>query len=439
MSDSGSPRNLTGLRARLSQRCLQLASALFIVGLMLGLLAAWGERRAAANITWRDPADTIHPASIAPDLTVLGLAGVHDSQVLALAMEMHELETTHALLALGVDLRDGQRMNGWLWLALRYQEAGQTQRASQANCLAGNGAILGADLPVLSRTTTLLAVGRGLIPLHDKPRARFYLGQAALLAARAPQLSPYQRRTLLEQLVPAIVQAGGKREDWNALAKTVERGSDGARGTAFFQPTTPAGTGQSAAGRANDAALIAARNTRQTAAAAWLGISANASGESPSGVGQEVRQALRQALLNEDAAVHQYVARSEATPESTTAAQEILLRWLLLKRLIAAGGVGVGLVPEWESSRNEINATLTAAWADWLALEKDTADHDAGGTFSGLPAPAAHRAIMAAYWGLYPDARVADLLPAAQPGHGFGGLRLTVLEPGTPPVVGWSE
>ncbi|UCC62210.1 MAG: hypothetical protein JSV36_15725 [Anaerolineae bacterium] len=433
------PPARSNLRSTLARRCLQLALMLFVLALVPTLLAFWGQRRAIVNAAWRDPADNIRAAAVAPDLALLSLAGVPDGQVLALSMDMAELETARALLAFSPDLTDAQRMNGWLWLARHYQGAEQAGRAAQAYRLAGVGAVLSADLPDLLRTQTLLVVGRQLIELHDKPSARLYLQQAALIAAYTPHLTAYHRRSLLEGLVPAILHAGGDRNDWDALAETVENGSD-ASGAIGGSPSATPGSWNDAPPD-NDAALVLARDARRAAAAAWLTFSsaANQAGEETVAVAQQdARQALRQALLAEDAAVDRYTAR-DATNPPQPAAQETRLRWLLLKRRIAAGGAGVGLVPEWESSRGEVDAALTAAWADWLALQTDS--EEAGLTFiyQRLPVDAARQAIVAAYWGLYPDAPVADLLPAARPISGFGRLRLTVLEPGTPPVVGWSE
>ena len=79
-------------RADLARRCLQLALVLCLIGLVPGLLAIWGQRRAVADAAWRDPADDVRPEAIAPDLALLSLAGTQDDQLLALAMESGELE-----------------------------------------------------------------------------------------------------------------------------------------------------------------------------------------------------------------------------------------------------------------------------------------------------------------------------------------------------------
>jgi hypothetical protein len=423
----------TSSRIGVARRCLQLALLLCLIGLVPTSLAIWGERRAAAATAWRNPADDTHPAAIAPDLALLSLAGVPDDQVLALAMEASELETVRALLAFSADLTDQQRMNGWLWLAYRYQKAEQRGRATQAYRLTGGGAVLSGHLPDLLRTETLLTVGRQLIALHDEPGARYYLRQAALIGAHAPHLTDYYRRRLLERLIPTSLRAGGKRDDWIALARTVKSGTARGGSVAFtWHDATPG----------EDAALVAARDARRAAAATLLAGGAASDRD---------RQALRQALLNEDAAADEYLKRTLAMPASTRevglAAQETWLHWLLFKRRIAAGGAGAGLVPEWESSREQINAALTVAWADWLTLYTNPTDADpmsGGQTLVNsaeprLAASASRRAIVAAYWGLYPDASVADLVPVAQGLSSPGGLRLIIIKPGTPPLVGWSE
>lgn len=403
-------------RAALARRCLQLALVLCAIGLVPAFLAIWGQRRAAADAAWHNPADDLRPAAIAPDLALLSLAGVPDDQVLTLAIETGELETTRALLVFSADLADQQRINGWLWLAYRYQQAEQRHHAAQAYRLAGIGAVLSDDLPDLLRTETLLSVGRQLVALHDKPSARFYLSQAALIGANASNLTDYHRRSLLERLIPASLQAGGRRENWIALAKKVKNNTGRGRSeTSPWRNVTPG----------SDAALAEARDERRAAAADWLAMVTGTSSElAPT---EAVRHTLRQALWAEDAAIDRYLERA-LTDDNNLAAQETRLRWLLLKRRIAAGGAGAGLMPEWESSREQIEAALTAAWADWLA---------SGTGGQGWTDQASRRAVVAAYWGLYPEAPVADLLLAARRTTSFGGLRLTIITAGTPPLVGW--
>jgi hypothetical protein len=418
-----------------------LALVLFVVGLVPTGMAVWGERRATASAAWRDPADNIRAGAIAPDLAVLSLAGVPDAEVIALSMEMGELETTRALLAFSADLTDAERTSGWVWLAYRYADTGQTERAAQAYRMAGLGAILSADLPDLLRTETLLAVGQQLIPLHDKAGARLFLQQAALIGAHSPRLTPHHRRFLLERLVPASVRTGGGSDDWLSLDEMVQSGQAGGGSIANAQSATGLGWAYNIPER--DPVLIQARDARRAAAAAWLTnmstSETRAEGSPPAESEEETWRELRQALLTEDAAVERYTVRTQAVDGAALATQETQLRWLLLKRRIAAGGAGEGLVPEWESDRDEIDAAVTAAWRNWLALQTGQAGIDLAGGYQVPDARAARWAMTAAYWGLYPNAPVSDLLLAAQSISGSGSLRLSILESGAPPIVGWSE
>lgn len=428
-------------RAALARRFLQLALVLLIIGLIPGLVALWSQRRASAAVVWRNPADNIHVAAIAPDLALLSLAGVPDDQTLALAMEKSELATVHAILALSTDLSDARRTNGWLWLAHSYHRTGQSQWAVQAYYLAGSGAVMGTDIHDLLRAETLLAVGQGLTELHDRTSAPFLLGQAATIAAYSPRITPYHRRSLLERLVPASLRAGGERDDWKALTKAVKSGTvqggniadSGIAGKGVWQDTP----------LIDDSALVQASDARRAVAAEYLEAMIAkpdaADGPVQGGIHQDAKQALRSALLNEDAAVERYMEQHRGTQETRCSAQQVLLRWLLLKRRIAAGGFGSGLMPEWESNREAIDAALAATWTEWLALQTDTTATSLGGDFQALRPGVARQATIAAFWGLYPDAPIEDLVAFAQSASGFGRLRLTVLEPGTPPVVGWSE
>lgn len=415
----------------LARRCLQLAFVLFIIGIFATLLAVWGQRRAAANAMWRNPADSIDTTAVASDLAALSLAGVQDEQVLALAMEKGELAATHAVLALGADLTDAQRVSGWLWLANRYQKAGQIERAAQAYRLAGRGAVLGQELTDLLRTDALVAIGQGLLTLHDQTSARFFLSQAAAIGAYASDLGEFHRRSLLERLLPSLVRAGGQRDDWLALAKSIKTGVPG---TSRFSVASASGWRDSESD--GNAALVNARNSRRAAAARWL--KAVSDGADTNTL-QEVRQILRETLVTEDTAVNQYWEGQAKTRITGLSASKIRLGWLLLKRQIAAGGMGADVMPDWESDREAIDASLAAAWTDWLVLQANSPISGSPANLQNLPVQVARQAIAAAYWGLYPDAPLTDLVLAAQSVGGSERLGLTVLEPGTPPVVGWSE
>ena len=431
--ETNKPKVQSVRKAGLARRCFQLAFVLVIIGATLGLLALWGQRRAAAAAVWRNPADNIQVAAVARDLALLSLAGVPDAQVLTLAIETGELATTHALLALSVDLADVQRMNGWLWLAHRHHAIGQDERAAQAYRMAAGGAILGPDVPDLLRVETLLAAGQGLTELHDKANARFFLKQAAIIGTHSPHLTTYHRRSLLERLVPASLQAGGERDDWSTLARAVK--NDTAKGGNFGAPPSPKETEWRGVTPDLDVTLVQARDARRAAAAEWLGNRPTDADDTEGSTqnGTERIEALRAALQAEEAAMNRAAERKAGEGASGLATTQAQLRWLSLKRRIAAGGFGPNLMPEWESDRDVIESALVNVWTDWLALQADRTDV---GFAAGYQA---RQAIMAAYWGLFPEAPMADLLPVAQSTHGLGNLRLTIVDSEMPLLVGWSE
>jgi hypothetical protein len=438
MTLSDDAKTPASFKAILARRCLQLALVMFVIGIFLALLAQWGERRATANAAWRNPGDTIELKAVAPDLAALSLAGVPDAQVLTLSIALGELETTRAILAFGADLSDKERSNGWLWLADRYHQANQMDRAAHAYRLAGDGAILGTNIDDLLRTKILLAVGQGLLASHDKERSRFYLSQSAIIGGNSNQLGAYHRHTLLEQLVPAILQAGGYRDDWKNLAETTKRVNAGVH----LNGSVPTILGQEGI---SAAPFAQAQDARREAAAVWLATITEAQGDGQTDTNL-TRVALVEALREEDSAVNQYVTSGPGSAADRLAAQETLLHWLLLKRRIAGGGLGTRLIPEWEDDREEIEESLSAAWREWLALQspsiiiEETTSLPFGiSEIEGVAPEAARLAIAAAYWGLYSDAPVPELLSAAQARGEFGGLQLTILEPGEPPVVGWSR
>lgn len=402
------------IRSVLARHLPRLAFVFAVVGLILSGLAIWGERRAAAKVSWYDPLGDVQPTAIAPDLALLSLAGVPDSQVLSLALTADEMGTVRALLTFSAELSDLERVGGWMILAQHYQMAGRDQAAARAYRLVGYNVVLGPDLPDLIRVETLLAAGRQLARLHDEHNARFCLAQATLIAAYSRDLTAFHRRSVLERLVPIYLQVGGNYKDWNVLAEAAEkRISLQAKRGEYDWRASPGG----------DVALVAAQDARRAAASALR--EALALGEDDAGP----KQALHQALLAEDAAVTRY-----ATGKTDPAALETQLLWLLTKRQVAWGGFGDRLVPEWgtEAAKADIDAALKVAWQAWQLAYQNRG-------------PADSYALVAAYWGLYPQASIEDLFGemGAQKAQNLGGqyrdIDLIVLETGVPPVLGWAE
>jgi hypothetical protein len=187
-----------------------------------------------------------------------------------------------------------------------------------------------------------------------------------------------------------------------------------------------------------DAGLVRAQDARRAAAAAWLAV---LPASHDAACGSQACLNLRQALLDEDAAMQDYLAYNTGQD-----ARLSRLHWLWLKRRVAEGGFGPGLVPQWEADRAQIRAALTEAWGDWLAIfiplqgglsPGQGGQENPGNNRRGLAVCAARQAIVAAYWGLYPSAPIADLLSVGEGLTDFSWLHLTIVKPGTLPVVGW--
>ncbi len=400
------------IRTLLARYLTRLALVLVVVGLILGGLAVWGERRAAAKVAWYDPLDDLQPEAIAPDLALLSLSGVPDSQILSLALAADEIETVRATLTFSPELNDLERVGGWMILAQYYQNAGRRDTAARAYRLVGYNTVLSADLPDLVRVKTLLAAGRQLIALHDQHNARFCLDQATLIAAYSRDLSPFHRRSLLAQVVPAYSRVGGDHNDWEVLVEAVEKRT---------KPQATRGTYYWRASPGSNADLVAAQDARRAAASALHQALIQDQEDA------QLKQALAEALLAEDAAVARYVSG-----RSSSSAWETQLHWLLIKRQIAWGGFGLELVPQWEteSTRADIDTSLSAAWQAWYLSyrEKEQADL---------------YALVSAYWGLYPEAPVQALIASLSQkrtsdlNNRYRGIDLTVLEAGVPPVLGW--
>jgi hypothetical protein len=242
------------------------------------------------------------------------------------------------------------------------------------------------------------------------------------------------------------LQAGGNRDDWVSLAKAVNTGA--ANGGNVTGARTAEGPDWRDLERETDITLVQAREDRRAAAGELLRSVSNVPGRHDGDGSDEagwdtLRQNLQSALMIEDAAIDGRAAQESGTRAASLATLQARLRWLAFKRRIAAGGAGAGLVPEWESNREGIDALLSNTWDEWLTLQSGSEDavpaRHATGEYPGLPAHAARQAITAAFWGLYPDAPMADLVPAAQTTRPFGRLHLTIVKSGTKPVLGWSD
>jgi len=219
-------------------------------------------------------------------------------------------------------------------------------------------AVLGPRLTDPARADALFSAGKGWAALEDTAQALLAFDQVYLLAVESPYLQMANRRDLLVGLEGAYEELGYGERARDTRARIVELDQEARPQPPALpgeQPNLPLGTGTVSLPEVGEL-----ENARREAAFAVL--QAYADGEEPA---PETIETLAQALLAEDAAkLELYRQELEATsqPGRRIDVHGQLIRWLMLKYQVAAGGFGLPLVPAWGASLPEIQSDLSKAY-----------------------------------------------------------------------------
>jgi tetratricopeptide (TPR) repeat protein len=205
-----------------------------------------------------------------------------------------------------------------------------------------------------------LASAQGWAALGRRDRAQAVYDQVFLIALHSPYLQVANRRDLLVVLEDAYRDLGTPAQADACREKIIELDQD-----SDPQPPDSPGRspdlprGEDTVSSAEVGALEEARRQE-----AFVLLDALAAGKEPS---PGLVSGLAEALQDEDAAkLDLYRQELEGTtlPGRRIEVHWHVIRWLMLKYQVAAGGYGLSLVPDWEAKLADIQSDLSRAYDD---------------------------------------------------------------------------
>lgn len=359
----------------------------FIICLVTGLVALgalWWLYQAPLSLQSNAILPALRTERIVPQLALMQLAGDTGEALAYQALNAGELETSRALVAVGVEQMSSARIALILKLAQRFAAAGERQNAQHLYQQAQALAILDVALTALERSQALLRCVAGLLDLGERAAAATAAQQVLLIAQQAPDLLPAQRSQLLHDLQKMTFSF--RNTDF---AKTV----DELLRNPYLSPNTTLLSGQwpSLAEEPTMDATVALLIAERQGAARRL--AERLLQVQPTDAEAE-RQLLVRALLLEDQQRATYFYQISSTQNLTFSLQFSTLQqhrdWLLIKLAVAQRAYGVPLVAEWEAAQSAVLDALTTVNTDLhqallsLAQSQPTANEQLAQRFYAL-------------------------------------------------------
>lgn len=340
-----------------------------LFALLVGLLGIGGyfllTSQRSTSWTWQSPLGAVDITRVRPDVAVLTLTGEAPTSILQEALVAGEPDSGYSVLAYSSELTDAERSGNLLLLAKAFEEAGARDLAALSYQQLQSLAALSAVLPDSVRADSTLAAAEGFIRLGMVDAARPVLAQAEALARYSALLAPVKRQEIAQKLVVLYRQAGMETQARAAEQLVREpRGLPDARLVRGpFLPTFLTEL-------IKPQQLLEVERRRRQAAFDFLAAWDLSEGSEV----EAARAALASALLEEDG-LRQAVAAAEmeASPQLSAKAASVqsFIDWLSLKLMIAEGGMGFSLVPEWEAQREQVRLQLDLAYDQLLTLHGD--------------------------------------------------------------------
>ena len=309
---------------------------------------------------WQDPIAAIVPGEITAGLALYPIYGASDLDTIDEAMAIGDLETAYATLVFSLDLSDAQRIGRLLLLGKGFAQAEKPDRANLVYQQIYDVAVLSPRLSDPARADALLGAGKGWAGLGMDAEALKAYDQVYTIAVASPYLQVAHRQELLAMLADAYRELG----DEGRAQASADRLAELAEEPTVRLPSAPAqvpelAVGQEPVSSPDVAALEAARREAAGATVQML-----IAGEQPT---PEQVSNLAQALVAEDAAklaLYRQTLEGTSQPGKRINVHWHLIRWLTLKYQVAAGGLGLSVVPEWESQAADIQSDLSKAYED---------------------------------------------------------------------------
>jgi tetratricopeptide (TPR) repeat protein len=307
---------------------------------------------------WQDPIAAIVPGEIAPGLALYPVYGASDLDTIDEAIAIGDLETAYATLVFSLDLSDAQRIGRLLLMGKRFAETERPERANLAYQQIYDVAVLSPRLSDPARADALLAAGKGWAALGMDAEALNAYDEVYAVAVASPYLQVAHRQELLAMLEEAYRNLG----DEGRAQASAEKLAELAKEPYVRPPAPPAELPELAVGEepVSSPEVGALEGARREAAGVIVQMMLAGTQPAPEQVND-----LAQALLAEDAAkLALYRQTLEGTSQSGRRINVHwhLIRWLMLKYQVAAGGLGLSIVPEWESQAADIQSDLSKAY-----------------------------------------------------------------------------
>jgi hypothetical protein len=310
---------------------------------------------------WQDPIAGAQPGSVAADLALYPLAGALESETVDAALANQELETGYAVLVFSLDLSDAQRIGRLVRLGGEFAAAEALDRAALCYQQIYDIAILSPSLTDPARADALLAAGRGWTLIGQEALALEAYDQVRLLAVESPYLQLANRRDLLVALEAAYRELGDDERASATRADTVALDQQGQAQAPAVPGERPDLPSLEEASLSSPEVGTVEEARRQAAFALLEALSAGGTAT------PELVSALDGALQAEDAAklaLYQDTLEGTSQPGLRIDAHWQKIRWLMLKYQVASGGLGLSVVPGWETQLAQIRSDLSKAYEE---------------------------------------------------------------------------
>ncbi|MCX6049831.1 MAG: hypothetical protein NT075_32430 [Chloroflexi bacterium] len=327
----------------------------FVVCLLIGLaallvlLAQFRTSRPGLSVT---PVQAIQTTAIMPQLALMQLAGDPVDGLAFQAMNAGQLETSRAMLTYNAPISGAGNIELLMQLAHAYQDQNQPLAAAQLYRVVQTMTILDSSTSSFERSQALVQCSTGLLSAGERAAALDSAIQAKRVAEQAPELLPAQRSQIFATLRPLATQLDDPT--FNSQIGELVR-NPFLKPAGFITATNWLTLATPLAFNADLTTAIATRQQRARELSQRIDLTQGTD------IDPE-RQALAQALIDEDRLRHDYTSSVLSTGLSLSQQFWLLEQqreWLILKVRVAQHGFGLPVVSSWETNLDALQQELS--------------------------------------------------------------------------------
>jgi hypothetical protein len=310
-----------------------------------------------------NPLTYLNVERIDPALALAALGGAPEAEVINEALDKSRPETALSGLIFYSTLTNKESASGFLQLARVYMRSGEREKTIFSYEMAGAIGTLAPDIPDTIRADLFLQSGEGLIELGEVELAKFYLGQAFVVASKSPSLQAAHRRPILERLHKNYLAL-----DERVLARQSLSLSANPPDIALITENLTVLPDSQAIPL--PASIQTAEANRWRAAQELAVLLVEREGNAP----QSFIDTLGETLVAEDQLKlpfyeDEYSKATQLSKKIDITVSQI--NWLSIKYRVARRAYGLSIVPEWEAQAEQIRANLTKTYERLYALYAD--------------------------------------------------------------------